>query len=456
MVKKIEEELSHPQKILLRFFGMKAWDNMKNAIRKLYPTDVAGVFPNLTKEEQLEFLDVLFDVEMAAVVITCLPDEMARELLTEIPEEKLATMIQRVSADDGVDFLGYLPDEKKAAVLESLPSSKRWFFEKLLLYEDDTAGGLMNPDYLALDQSLTIEDALATIRNRSRTEHYLYAYVIDEMNNLIGVLSFRELVFLEPDVKIRDIMIENPVRVTSDTPQEDVANLVADYDLLAIPVVDESNKLIGVVTVDDVIDVIEEEATEDIYHLANVHAEENIFTPLFKTVVLRLSWTMACLLAALLGAVVVGLYKETLLELIWLAVLIPVLGNMTASIGTQSLTVVARALVTGELDFREGWKVLFKELAAGFFLGLISGGLLALLVYLSFEMNLNLAILVGISMMISLLLSSFCGAFVPLLLSWMRLDPVRGANLIVTTISNVAGFFVFLGLATILLQRGGG
>ncbi|MBN2433543.1 MAG: magnesium transporter [Acidobacteria bacterium] len=453
MVKRIDEELSHPQKILLRFFWMKAWENMKNAVRRLHPTDVAGVFPSLTREEQLEFVDILFQEQLAAPVIACLPEEMARELLTELAEDKVATMIQRVSADDAVDFLGSLPEEKTAAVLECLPQAKRWFFEKLLLYDDDSAGGIMNPDFLAIDQSISTEEALRVIRNRSKTEHYLYAYVVDEMNHLIGVLSFRHLVFSDPGVKIRDIMIPDPVRVTADTPQEEVAKLVADYDLLAVPVVDENNRLLGVVTVDDIIDVIEEEATEDIYHLANLHSEINVFTPLFKTVWLRISWAMASLLTALLAALVVGLFKDTLTHIIWLAVLIPVLGTMTGNIGTQSLTVVARALVTGELEYHQGWKVVFKELAAGFLLGIIIGTPLGLLVYFLLGQNVLLALLVGVSMIISLLLSTLFGAFIPLLLGWLGLDPVRGANLVVTTIANVVGFFVFLGLARWLLPH---
>ena len=451
MVKKLEDELSHPQKILLRFFWMKTWENMKNAAQRLHPTDVAGVFPHLNSDERQEFLNLLFEGQMAASVITCLPEEMAGELLSDIEEKKIATMLQRLSADDAVDFLGYLDDDKKSAVLDCLPTGKRWFFEKLLLYEDDTAGGLMNPDFLAIDQSLSVEDALTLIRNKSKAENYLYAYVVDEMNHLIGVMSFRNLVFSETSVTIRDIMIPDPVRVMADTPQEEVAKVVAAYDLLAVPVVEENNKLIGVVTVDDIIDVIEEEATEDIYHLANLHSEINIFTPLIRNVYLRISWVLASLFTALLAAVVVGFFRDTMVQYIWLAVLIPVLATTTGNVGTQSMTVVARALVTGELDFRAAWSVVFKELAAGFFLGLVSGGLLGVLVYLFMGNSFVLALLVGISLILSLMVSTLFGAFIPLLLSWLKMDPVRGSNIVVTTLANVAGFFIFLGLAQIFL-----
>ncbi len=452
MLKKSEEELSHHQKILLRFFGMKAWDNMKNAIRKLHPSDLVALFPHMNREERLEFLDVLFQEGLAAEVITYLPEEMARDLLEEIEEDKLATMIQRLSTDDAVDFLGYLDDEKKSHVLGCLPNKQRWFFEKLLLYEEDTAGGIMNTDFLALDQSLTVEAAQGILRDRFRSENYLYAYVVDEMNNLIGVLSFRKLVFSDPVAHIRDIMIHDPVRVASSMPQEDVAKLVADYDLLAIPVVDENNKLIGVVTVDDVIDVISEEATEDMYHLANLHSEVNIFTPLLRTVRLRLSLILASLVSAMISAWVVWLFRDTLGQLIWLAVLIPVMAHMTAAIGTQSLTVVVRAMILGELDFGKGWWVVTRELTAGLLIGLINGALLGLVVWLWMR-RVELALLAGVSLVVSLLLSAVLGAFIPQMLRWMRLDPARGSNLVVTTLSNVAGFFVFLGLAHWMIGR---
>ena len=448
---KMEEELSHPQKILLRFFWMKARDNMKNVARKLHPSDVAGVLYRLTLAEKQEFLGILFEEGLAASIITYLPEEMARELLAEIPEEQIATMVQRLSADDAVDFLGYLSDEKKAAVLGSLPPGRRWFYEKLLLYAEDTAGGLMNTDFLALDRELTVEDALGVIRSRFRSENYLYVYVTDEHNNLIGVLSFRKLVFAEPTVRLKEIMIPDPVRVSPRTPQEDVAKLVANYDLLAVPVVDENNKLIGVVEVDDIIDVIEEEATEDMYHLANVHSEENVFTPLMRTVRLRLSWVLANLAAAMLGAVAVGLFRETLGQWVWLAVVIPVLATMTANTGTQTLTVVVRALVLGELDFRKGLPVILKEAGVGVLLGLVSGVLLAAGVW-AWSGQWVLGLLAGGSLWLSLLFSTLIGALIPLLLSWLKMDPARGTSLLVTTISNIAGFLLLLGLARLVLS----
>ncbi|HQO24785.1 MAG TPA: magnesium transporter [Acidobacteriota bacterium] len=449
-MKKLEEELSHPQKILLRFFMMKAWDNMKNVVRKLHPSDLAGVFHRLNFQEQEEFLGVLFEEGLAASVITYLPDEMARDLLADIAEERIATMVQRLSADDATDFLGYLTDEKKAAVLASLPPGKRLFFEKMLLYEEDTAGGLMNTDYLALGQDLSVEEALRIIRTRFRSEYYLYVYVTDEHNNLIGVLSFRRLVFAEPAVQLKDIMLPDPVRVSTDTAQEEVAKLVANYDLLAVPVVDENNKLLGVVTVDDVIDVIEEEATEDMYHLAKIHSEENVLTPLLRTFRLRFNWVAATLVTAILGAVVVALFWEALDRWVWLAVLIPVLTTMTATTSTQTLTVVVRGLVLGELEYRKELPVLAKELAVGLLLGLVCGLVLAGVV-LVWSGQLTLALLAGVSLLLSTLTANLFGALVPLVLNWLKLDPAQGSSIVTTTAANIAGFVVFLSLAQFFL-----
>jgi len=320
----------------------------------------------------------------------------------------------------------------------------------MLLYEEDTAGGLMNTDYLALDQDLSVEEALRIIRTRFRSEYYLYVYVTDEHNNLIGVLSFRRLVFAEPAVQLKDIMLPDPVRVSTGTAQEEVAKLVANYDLLAVPVVDENNKLLGVVTVDDVIDVIEEEATEDMYHLAKIHSEENVLTPLLRTVRLRFNWVAATLVTAILGAVVVALFWEALDRWVWLAVLIPVLTTMTATTSTQTLTVVVRGLVLGELEYRKELPVLAKELAVGLLLGLVCGLVLAGVV-LVWSGQLPLALLAGVSLLLSTLTANLFGALVPLVLNWLKLDPAQGSSIVTTTAANIAGFVVFLSLAQFFL-----
>jgi magnesium transporter len=444
-------ELDQAQKMLWKLIRLGSLAQVRNGLRKMHPADVAGLFPHLRATEQLTLIDLLFEEQLAARTLKALPENLLKELLEKIEDQKLAMICTRLSPDDAVDFLGYLPEERKERILGLIEAKPKQELETLLLYPEDTAGGIMTTDFVALPEYLTVRETMEFLRQRKRGEDVFYVYVVDARGHLVGVLPLRNLVFWEPEQRLREVMIPNVVRVQTTMQQEEVAHVVAQYDLLAVPVVDEENKLVGVITVDDVIDVIEEEATEDMYHLANLDTDEHVFTPVLRSVRLRCPWLLVNLATAILAALTVSLFEETISQYVALAVMMPIVAGMGGNAGTQSLTVVVRGLALGELDFSQGAKALFKEIRVGLLNGIVNGVVMGVIAYVWYH-NLWLAMIMFFAMIANLVIAGLFGALVPLGLRWAKLDPALGSSIFVTTATDVGGFLVFLGLATMLLR----
>jgi magnesium transporter len=361
-------------------------------------------------------------------------------------------MTRRLSPDDAVDLIAYLPEERQEQVLEQFNERERWALERLRLYDEDTAGGRMTTEYIALSGEMTAAEALDALRKKYETSDLLDIYVTDDHDHLTGILPLRSLVFASGQTHVKNLMLPDPITIQPDTPQEDVANLVSDFDLMAVPVVDEENKILGVVTFDDILDVMEEEATEDMYHLAGLDTAERVFSPVSRSVRLRVPWLLINLATALLAALTVALFKESISKFVALAVLMPIVANVGGNAGSQSLTVVVRGLALGELEFASRWKAILKEVSVGFCTGSINGLIMALIAYLWYG-NLWLSLILFVAMIANMLLAGLFGAVVPLLLKWADKDPALGSHILVTTVTDVGGFFIFLGLATALMGQ---
>ena len=444
------KKLKQTQRYVLRLFRMGSGEHIKRMVPKLRPAEIVELMAHLRKPDQLRFLRLLFDVRMAAPTITELPAELAKELIGEFPNDAIAEMTRRLSPDDAVDLLAYLPEERQEQVLELFNERERWALERLRLYDEDTAGGRMTTEYIALSGEMTAAEALDSLRQKYEKSDLLDIYVTDDHNHLTGILPLRSLVFASGQTHIKNLMVPDPVTVQPDTPQEDVANLVSDFDLMAVPVVDEENKILGVVTFDDVLEVMEEEATEDMYHLAGLDTAERVFSPVSRSVRLRVPWLLINLATALLAALTVSLFKESISKFVALAVLMPIVANLGGNAGSQSLTVVVRGLALGELEFASRWKAILKEVSVGFCTGSINGLIMALIAYLWYG-SLWLSSILFVAMIANMLLAGLFGAVVPLLLNWADKDPALGSHILVTTVTDVGGFFIFLGLATALM-----
>ena len=321
----------------------------------------------------------------------------------------------------------------------------------LLQYERETAGRIMTPNVFALQEDLSVSEAIQTIQETDEFEMVFYLYVVDERNHLVGVISLRQLLLVAPSTPLKKIMSGDVISVTTDTDQEEVADQVALYDLLAIPVVDHENKLVGVITVDDIIDVIKEEATEDILHLAGVEADDTVRGTARSSVQKRLPWLGLNLALALMAATVVYLYEDTIANLPTLAVFLPVVAGMGGNSGTQALTLTVRSLALGEISWKNIRDLFTKELLVGISnglaLGLLSGGV----GYVWSEGNLSVGLALACAMLCTILFSGILGTLIPMVLNRAGIDPAVSSGIFLHTLTDVIGFFSFLGLATVFL-----
>ncbi|MBZ0090402.1 MAG: magnesium transporter, partial [Thermoanaerobaculia bacterium] len=332
-----------------------------------------------------------------------------------------------------------------------LEPSHAQHLENLRRYGPETAGGLMDPDVPRFAAELTVAETLERVRQLAEGRRLFYLYVVDERGHLLGIASLWQLVSAPADRRLREVMSAEVVAVPVDAPEQEVARQFSKYDLLMMPVVDEDGRLAGAITVDDVLDVVEEKATEDLYRLANLDLQEGASTPTLRSVRLRLPWLMINLATAFLAAGVVSLFQETIARYVVLAVFMPIVAGMGGNAGTQTLTIMVRGLALGELDYLRPAAVVFRQATVGLLNGLMTGSLLAA-VALVWERSWALAGTLFLAQTVNLAVAGLFGAAVPLTLKRLQLDPALGSSIFVTTATDVCGFLSFLGTATLLLS----
>jgi magnesium transporter len=323
--------------------------------------------------------------------------------------------------------------------------------ENLLEYAERTAGRIMNPNVFALNEDITVGEAITEIQSARDVEMVFYLYVVDERRHLVGVVSLRRLLLVSPETPLKRIMTADISSARVDMDQEEVARMVAAYNLLAIPVVDAENKLVGIITVDDVIDVIKDEATEDIYRLAGVSGDERAFTPATESLRKRLPWLGINLVTAFLAAAVVGVFEGTIDLFPVLAVFMPIVAGMGGNAGTQTLTVIVRGIALGELSWSNSRKALFKEVLVGLGNGVVLGAAAAAVVWM-LRGSPTLGLVLGLAMIINLFVAAAAGTLVPLGLRAANVDPALASSVFITTMTDMFGFFSFLGLATVFAR----
>lgn len=447
----MNNNLTKAQDALLRLIRNQAYSASANAIKKMHPADLADLFFYLTDNEKKWLAENILKSGKLADVISEMEESQIPGFLNLIPENEFVKALENIDPDDVMYILLTLPEEKRLKLFNKLSGPKRTSVGKLLGYAPETAGGIMTTDFFAIPEKTTVEDAIKKLRGYDNKPEIFYIYVVDDYQKLIGVVSFRELVLSETNLKISDIMFRDPVNVHADTTQEDAAGIIAKYNLLALPVTDENHRLIGQITVDDAIDVLYEEATEDIYHLASMSGEEHVMTPVVTSTKLRVPWLLVNLATAILASLTVSLFEGTISKYVVLAVLMPIVSGMGGNAGTQSLTVVVRGLALGEIDWNLGIKVIWKEIRVGLLNGIINGIIMGLIAFVWYK-NIGLAVVMFLAMIGNLVIAGLFGAFVPLSLRKLNLDPALGSSIFVTTATDVGGFMVFLGLATLLIK----
>ncbi len=436
-----------------RLLRVGATSNLLNLLQKQHPADLAQIFTELSEKQRQAAFNVLVEKNgrLAVEALSELGPEAAAELLGLRPAEEIARLIQEIPSDDAAALIGHLPDDLSAAVLELVRPKPGGGVSQLLEYAERTAGRLMNPNVFALPEDLTAGEAITALQNARDVEMVFYLYVVDERRHLVGVVSLRRLLLVSPDTPLKRIMTTDVQSAKVELDQEEVAREVASYNLLAVPVVDAENKLVGVITVDDVIDVIKDEATEDLLRLAGVSKDERVSTPAVRSLRMRFPWLIVNLAAAFLAAWVVGLFQDTIAAAVALAVYMPVVAGMGGNAATQTLAVIVRGIALGELTWANAWQVLRKEILVSLGNGLANGLVGAVAVGL-FSHDWMLALILFLAMAINLLLAATAGTLIPLGLKAGGFDPALASTVFMTTCTDVFGFFSFLGLGRLFLR----
>jgi len=417
-----------------------------------HPSDLAELVDELNDEQKKELFALLSDEE-AALIIQEMEDFDQVSLLRLLTKHKASAILKEMDIDDAADLVRELPPEEAKELLAHIEEEAEEI-RGLLKYPEDTAGGIMTTDFIALPQNILVEEAITRLREIAPdAEIIYYVYVVDEQAKLNGVLSLRDLIAAEDGTLLQEIMLKNVISVPAEMDQEEVARVVSRYDLLAVPVVDEEERLLGIITVDDIIDVIEEEATEDIYRLAGtgeVTGSDLLGASVFGLVGKRLPWLLISLLGGLLSGSVIGAFEDTLQSIVILAIFIPVIMGMGGNVGTQSSTLFVRGLATGEIGPSDIWKYLFREIKVGITMGLINGLAIAVLAYIWQGLPF-LGLAVGMAMFLDITLAALIGTLVPLFFNHFGIDPAITAGPFVTTIKDITGLVIYFGTATLFM-----
>ena len=427
--------------------------NLLNLLQKQHPADLAQVFSELHDRDRQAAFSLLADRNgrLAMEAISELGPEAGAALLATRSAEEITRLAQEIPSDDAAALIDYLPEELSGAVLDLMRPKESGAVETLLESDEQTAGRIMNPNVFALSEDMTVGEAIAELQGSRDVEMVFYLYVVDERRHLVGVVSLRRLLLVSPETPLKRIMTTDLMSARVDTDQEEVARQVASYNLLAIPVVDEENKLVGIITVDDVIDVIKDEATEDIYRLAGVAGDESVNTPAGESLRKRLPWLGINLGTAFLAASVVSLFEGTIDRITALAVFMPIVAGMGGNAATQTLTVIVRGIALGELTWHNARKALLKEALVGIGNG-VALGIVAALVAWAFKGNPVLGVLLCAAMIINMFVAATAGTLIPLGLRAANIDPALASSVFITTMNDVAGFASFLGLATVFIK----
>ncbi len=434
-----------------RLLRRGATSNLGKIVNKTHAADLSVVFRSLTLAEQRKLFNLITDVEQKGILFSELDEDAFHDLIEDMKIEEIVRILESMPADDIADIIGRLPEDRSKTILERMKKAESEEVEGLLRYEDDTAGGIMVPDFIALKEDITAKEAIESLqKEHSDVEMPFYLYVVDEYGKLVGVSSLRQLVVVPPETPLKDFMSTDVFSVQTDMDQEEVAKIVARYDILAVPVVDGANRLVGIVTVDDVIDILRKEATEDILKMAGAGEEFVETKSIFKSTRIRLPWLFASCMGGIIAFFIIGKFEESLLKFTYLAAFIPVIMGMGGNIGTQSSTIVVRGLATGRLNVRDIWSVVFKELSIGLILGLVYGSMIGIVAQFRYSL-LALAVSVALAVLSSMSLAALVGSLVPMAFARVNIDPAVATGPFVTTAIDIISVFFYFLIATTLL-----
>ncbi|MCL4441170.1 MAG: magnesium transporter [Firmicutes bacterium] len=422
------------------------------AWRTCIPADVAEALPRVSLAQRVRVMRAAGS-ERAALILYELDRDIVPPLIEALGPKRLAEVLNDMSDDDAADILGELPESQKNQLLNLMEDAEAEDVRELLKYGKDTAGGIMTTEYVSLKEDITVARAIEHLREEgSEVETIYYVYSINENAELTGVISLRQLITAPPDARLEQVVTRRVVSANVWDDQEKVARMVAKYDIIAIPVVNDQNQLLGIITVDDVLDVLEEEATEDILKLANLDAEgqDLVETGPWQRASKRLPWLVGLLFGGLIAGNVIESFSGTLEKVTALAFFMTAMAGGPGNAATQSLALVVRGLATGEVDQRRLLKAILKEAQVGVIVGIVSGSVLALVAVL-WQGQPTLGFVVGLALGINITISTILGSFFPVIIHRLGADPAVASGPFISTLMDVTSMFIYFGLATWLL-----
>ena len=440
---------------LRRLVHRGATSQIRNLLTKVRPADVAVMLRGLTTEHQQSVFKILVREfpDSVSDLLTELEPGVRYNLLAILSPEQIAEVLERAPVDDAVYLVQEMPREMKAQVLDLVDLRELTEVQDQLDYEDDTAGRIMDPQYFALPEAESVQDAVSAIRDRADVEMIFYLYVIDEGGHLVGVISLRQLLIARGDRTLGEVMQRDIIKVETHTDQEEVAQLAARYDLLAIPVTDSRNRLVGIVTVDDIVDVVADEATEDFYKMVGTTDEEIQYQEnAFRVAGIRLPWLLVNLVGLLIGGILVEFYQKKFSSALFLLSFLPAVMGMSGNSGSQTSTIMVRSLATGQITLGDGRtrRFLFQQIRVGLVVGVVTGLVVAVAAAIKQE-NLYFALAVGAALFLGIALSSLAGAVIPVAFRRLGIDPAVAAGPLVTTSSDILGIFIYFSLVALAI-----
>ena len=431
--------------------GDSGIDSVAPLLENLHPADLAQLLESLLPEERMLIWQHIDDERRGETLLE-LGEGVRDSIIAETDVHALAAAVHRLDIDEIADLIPDLPADVIAEVLFNVSRDKREHLETVMSYPEDTAGGLMDIDTVSIRPRVTVAVVRRYLRMLGELPEYTdKLFVVDRNNRLIGTVLLSDLLTADDDRRINEIMNPDPHYFTADQDQTEVANSFARYNLVSAPVLDADRRLLGRITVDDIVDVIRDEADYRVMAPAGLDEEEDIFAPVTQTTRSRAVWLGINLITALIASVVIGRFQDTIGQLVALAVLMPIVASMGGNTGIQSLTVVIRGISAGTISSGNARRVLVKELMVGSLNGLIWALAIALVTILWFH-NIQLGIIIGAAMIITMASASLFGALLPVIMTRMGIDPALAGGVALTTVTDVVGFFSFLGLAAVFLQ----
>ncbi|TAJ26212.1 MAG: magnesium transporter [Nitrospirae bacterium] len=421
---------------------------------RMHPADIAKVIAHLsTPKDKRTVYELVRGESERGKVLSELDADSIQQVLADMPASDVAWLLKDLGPDDVAYILGVLPEEQSKEILTLMKTEDSTEIADLLKYPKDTAGGIMTTEFFSLPEDATAQEAIRRLQHATDAEMVFYIYVTDKEDRLVGVLSLRQLLTVPPATPLKNIMATDVLSVAVDVDQEEVARQVARYNLLAIPVVEKDNTLVGIITVDDVVDVIREEATEDMLKMAGAAEEDTLMTSSsLDAARSRLPWLFTNLIGSLVSGAILWWFRYTIQEVVAIVTFIPVIAAMGGNVGLQSSTLIIRGLATGRIELTDVWKVFFREIRIGLLLGLACGLILTGVGWIWHDQGF-LGMVVGISLIIAFFVSTSMATIMPVVLRRIGVDPAVAAGPFVTTANDITGITIYLALATALIEH---